>query len=163
MSSDSRLNRESYSCKLRYLDMNDGNGGVARDTVISDASWVDLFSYTNARGGLLVGFRMTLETGADWRVRLVVDGDELFIDSTDGLLTNNMTSDAIYDVDPSGKSSTELAENLGLFIGAHDQFTWNGPLGRPVNYTESVSIKVKRDTGKATKKFKGGFIILTKD
>lgn len=149
----------SYSSKLRYLDMNVSNGGVARATSITNSTWVDVFSYTGS--GLLTNFLINIEEGNNWRIRLLVDSEEVF-EST-GLLTTDLSGDSVYDLDPSGKSIDENAGLYGLFLGAHDAFRWSGPLGIPVKYNSSVVIKVKREAGASTKKFQAGLVILTKE
>ncbi len=148
----------SFSSKLRYVDMNASSGGVARDTVVSDASWVDIFSY--AGSGLFLSFLANLETGADWSIRLLIDGTEEIFGSS-GLNLNDVAGDGLYDLDPSGKNTTELAETIGFFLGSHDRFVYGSRL--PIGYTTSVAVKVKRNSGAATKKFKAGLAILTKE
>jgi hypothetical protein len=149
------------SKKYRVLDLNASNGGVARETVITNTTWVDIYSCTGT--GTFHSVRATLETGNDWRVRVLIDGTEEILLDSNGILTNDMTSDSIYDLDPSGKSSSELFDEVGLFMGAHDQFCFTGPTGLGIPYTTSIAIKVKRETGAATKKFKGGVITITKE
>jgi hypothetical protein len=151
----------AYSSKLRYLDMNASNGGVARETVITNATWVDIFSYSGS--GLVIGFGANLETGADWQIRLLIDGEEIFNDATNGILLNDISSDSAYDWDSSGKSTVELADNIGLYLGSHDRLVWSSPLKSPTRYTASVVVKVKRVAAAGTKKFKAGLMVLTKD
>lgn len=149
----------NFSSKLRYVDMNASNGGVARGTSITNAAWVDVFSYTGS--GNLTNFLLNIEGSADWLVRLVVDGEELF--GSAGLAINDVTGDSLYDLDPSGKSVSEDQDSFGVFQGTHDVFRWSGPLYIPVKYTSSVAIKITRAPGAAAKKFQAGFIILSKD
>lgn len=151
----------SWSKKLRYIDMNATTGGVARGTSITVASgWVDVFNYTGS--GSLVSLVLNLEGTSDWRVRVQVDGEDLF--GSTGILTNDLTSDTLYDLDGSGKSAEEgLGFSHGVFIGSHNTFHWRGPMENPVAYASSVVVEVARNTGAAAKNFRAGLIVLTKE
>jgi hypothetical protein len=145
----------AYSNKLRYLDMNVSNGGVARNTDITNSTWVDVYNYTGS--GLIVGFVLNLELKNDWLIRLVVDGNEIF-DST-GLSTSDLNTTSIYDL---YKGDIEDV-SLGPWMHGGTAFSWRGPLGIPLAYTASVVLKIKRAAGVSTKKFQAGLIILTKE
>lgn len=149
----------SYSNKLRYVDMNASNGGIARGTSVTNAAFVDVFSYSGS--GYLVSFSITLETGADWDIRLVVDSNEIFLSSS-GIPMNDLTSDNVHDMDGSGKSINENFADMGFYIGAHDIFRWSSPR-IPIKYTTSVVVKVKRSGATAAKLFRAGLVCLTKD
>lgn len=150
----------SWSSKLRQIDMNAGTGGVARATSITNATWVDIFNYSGS--GKLAAFLVALETGDSWRIRLLIDGEEILQDSG-GILLDDITGDALYDMDNSGKNMNEIFEGVGIFFGSHDIFRWNGPLGIPIAYSSSVVVKLKRETGAASKRFRAGFAVLTKE
>lgn len=141
--------------KLRYIDMNASNGGVERLTTITNATWVDVYNYTGS--GYVFGFFLNIETFTQWRVRFLVDGEEIF--DTNGILTDDVTGDAIYDLDNDSGSDNYF----GITKNAHDRFSWHGPLDYPVRFASSIVIKVKRETGAGAKKFQSGIINLTKE
>lgn len=147
----------NWNSKLRYINMT----AIARQASITAASgWNTAFTYTGS--GKIASFILNLEGTADWAVRLIVDSEEVF--GSSGLLLTDVTSDAIYDMDDSGKGSDEgLGVSHGIFSGAHDGFNWKSPLDCPLAYSSSVTIMVSRVTGSATKKFRAGFIIFSKD
>jgi hypothetical protein len=92
-------------------------------------------------------------------VRLVIDGDELF--GSAGVSIDDLVSDAVYDLDSTGNEGVGVMHSL--LAGAHNTFHWKSPMNIPVAYSASVDILIARDTGAATKKFKAGLIILTKE
>lgn len=153
---------QSWTKKLRYDDMNATTGGVARGTSITAASgWTQVYSYTGA--GYFIGCLVNLETKDNWAIRIVIDGDEIFGTGTGaGILSEDITNDAIYDADPSGKSIPEPDQNLGFFWGAHDRFLFSAPLLIPIKYDSSVKVYVSRLAGAAPKKFRAGYATLTK-
>jgi len=154
---------QSYTSKLRYVDMNVASGGLVRGVSVTAASgWNQVFSYTGS--GLLSGFVISLETKDDWQMRLVVDGEEIFegVTAGQGVTSTDLTSDAIYDSDTSGRSVPELDQDLGIFWGAHDRFQWVGPLLVPVTYNSSVKIYIRRTVAAATKKYQAGFVVIEK-
>jgi len=154
---------QSYTSKLRYVDMNVASGGLVRGVSVTAASgWNQVFSYTGS--GLLSGFVISLETKDDWQMRLVVDGEEIFegVTAGQGITSTDLTSDAIYDSDTSGRSVPELDQDLGIFWGAHDRFQWVGPLLVPVTYNSSVKIYIRRTVAAATKKYQAGFVVIEK-
>lgn len=146
----------TISSKLLYLDMNASNGGVARQTVI-DSNWTQIFSSTGS--GLLHEILINLETNSDWRIRLVVDNNELF--TSNGILSDDVRDDQVYDFDTSGKSVSFLDAST-IFWGDHDRFIWNSP-NFPIKWTSSVKVYIRRSTGAATKKFRAGLVVLNKD
>jgi hypothetical protein len=149
----------SYSCKLRLLDMNVVNGGVARGTSVTNAAWVTVFNYSGS--GLLSAFIVNLETKEDWLIRLVVDSDEIF--GASGILTGDMHGDNLYDLEVSGSTDNNVGDGVGVYIGEHDVFHFQGPLHIPIKYTANVQVLVKRNTGAGAKKFLAGLMTLTKD
>jgi hypothetical protein len=154
---------QSYTSKLRYVDMNVASGGIVRGVSVTAASgWNQVFSYTGS--GLLSGFVISLETATLWQVRLVVDGEEVFegVTAGEGIASTDLTSDAIYDSDTSGRAVPELDQDLGIFWGAHDRFQWVGPLLVPVTYNSSVKIYIRRTVAAATKKYQAGFVVIEK-
>lgn len=143
--------------KLRYLDMNVANGGVARGTSVTNAAWVDVFNYSGS--GLFFSFRLTLQDSTHWEIRLLVDGEEIF--GSAGITTNDIVGDALYDMDTSGKSMDELFYGPGLFLGSHDQITFSGPNLYPIRYATSVNLKVKRAAGQAARAFRAGLMVIS--
>lgn len=139
--------------KLRYVDMNAGNGGVARNTLISNL-WVDVFSYAGT--GFVFAFMLNLETFDKWAVRLIIDDEEIF--GPDGLLTSEVRDDVVYDFDNNSYSECKM----GISKNPHDVLAFQGPLNFPIRYDASVVIKVKR-MEVATKKFQAGLISMSKD
>lgn len=148
----------SVDYKLRYLDMNASTGGVARLTSIGDTAWVDLFTYSGS--GILLSFLLNLEDVKNWRVRLVIDGEEIF--SPEALL-DDYTNDSVYDLDDAGAKLSPNEAYIGTSIEEHDRFVWSCPSAHPVRYSSSITIKVRRATGEASKKFRAGLIVLTKE
>lgn len=148
---------QSWSSKLKYLDMNASNGGVARLTPITNTTWVNVFSYSGS--GYLSGFLLNVETFPLWRFRIIVDGSDIMIDSN-GMLTDNMTDDNIYDLDVDLDVSQT---SVGMSKGSHDRILFNPPLGTPIYFQTSIQIQLKRDTGAGNKKFQAGLIIMSKE
>lgn len=146
----------ALNSKLRYLDMNATNGGVARNTII-DSNWTNVFSYTG--NGYFLFFLCNFETSTDWEIRFLIDGEEIFFPN--GFLGNDLQDDAIYDQDPSGKGASDIDGDIGVFWGTHDVFSFHAPMGLPIYYASSVVVKVRRTPTKATKKFRAGLIALT--
>jgi len=66
----------TLTSNLRYYDMNPSTGGVTRSTAITSAAWTNLFSV--AGNGLIHGFNINLEGTADWFIRFIVDGGNVF-------------------------------------------------------------------------------------
>lgn len=147
----------TFSNKLRYDDMNASTGGVARATSVLNSAWTRVYSYTGS--GLMVGFLITLENSDSWQVRLVVDGEEIL--GANGILTDDLLGDQIYDMDTSGKAIPELDANFGLFMGTHDRFMCSMPI--PIGFSTSVNIYLKRITGAASKRFRAGLAVIQKD
>ena len=146
-------NDNRWNSKLRYIDMNASNGGIARGTAVT-TSWTDVFSYTGS--GNLAGFILNVETFSDWKFRLLIDGEEVF--GSDGMLVVDMSNDAIYDVD----DVTDVNQAfLGLSKGAHDRIVFTSPLNKMIRYTSSIVIKLARVSG--SKKFQAGLVILSKE
>lgn len=153
---------QSYTSKLRYDDMNTSTGTLARGASVTIASgWNKVYGYSGS--GALIGCVISLETKDDWQVRIVIDGEELFGTGTgNGILSTDLTADAIYDTDPSGKSIPELDQDLGIFWGQHDRFMWCGPILIPVSFNSSVDVYVRRAVGSSTKKFQAGYVVIEK-
>lgn len=145
---------ESHSSKLRYVDMNAANGGIARDTSVTNAAYSTVYSYTGS--GHLHFFVMNLEVKTDWIIKLTVDGEQIF-DST-GLLSNDVSASGAYDLDDNS-SSLEL---IGVRWGANTKFVWSSPGGKPIKYNTSISVSITRAPTKPAKKFTGGILCITK-
>jgi hypothetical protein len=138
--------------------MNVSNGGVARGTSITEAAgWVNTFSYSGT--GLLTGFVMNMATAnAGWLIRLVIDGQELFVDGTTGIETTDMNG--VYGLTVGTQNNTAQGQNMAI-NASHMYYT--APAYYPILYTSSIVVKVKRKTGSGTKVFSGGIITLTKE
>lgn len=143
----------SWSKKLRYVDMNASNGGIARATSIAtSANWTTVFSYSGS--GFLAGFLVNVETFTGWEFRLVVDGDTI-LSMSDG----DFSGDAVYDFDDITDVNQAI---LGLSKGSHDRFLFHPPMNSPIYYSTSVQVQIRRPTAGA-KKFQAGLMILSKE
>ena len=152
----------TVSSKLRYLDMNVANGGVARETSVTNAAFVTVFSYSGT--GILMGFLINFEEKDKWNVRLIVDGEEIFNPTSGiGFTTKDFTDDKVWDLDDGGSPLSTSEGNLGVSMEEHDRFVWTSPVGFPVRYTSSITIQLKRVAGEGAKKFNAGLVIMTKE
>lgn len=143
----------NWNKNLRYIDMNASNGGVARGTGIT-TTWTNIYSYSGS--GYIAGWMVNTESFTDWKIRFIVDGEEIF--DSNGLLFGDITNDAIYDLD----DVTDVNQAfLGVSKGSHDRLVFSAPLNRPILYKTSVEIKLARVSG--SKKFQAGLIILSKE
>jgi hypothetical protein len=144
----------SWGSKLRYIDMNASNGGVARASAIT-TTWTDIFSYSGS--GYVAGFIVNVETFTLWKFRLIIDGEEIF--DSNGITSDDITTDTLYDLD----DVTDVNQAaIGISKGSHDRFVFSAPLGQVIKYTSSVTIKLARVSG-GSKKFQAGLIILSKE
>jgi hypothetical protein len=130
---------------LRYEQMDASNGGVARGTGIA-GTWTDIYSVTGS--GILMGFRAGLSSIAEWYVRLVIDTEEIFFDTT-GISMADVTAGAVWDFPDKGQW------NLG-FRRTGDQILWHAPHHIGMQYDSSIVIKARKDGG--TKNFIAGFV-----
>lgn len=143
----------SWSKKLRYVDMNASNGGIARGTSIAtSANWTTIFSYSGS--GFIAGLIINFETFTGWEMRLTVDSDEIFSFSD-----SDLTSDVVYDVDDVADLNQAY---IGISKGSHDRFLWHSPLASPTYYASTVVVQIRRPTAGA-KKFQAGLIVLSKE
>lgn len=148
----------SINKKLRYDDMNVANGGVARNTTITNSAWVTTYSYTGS--GLLFSFLLNTEENKNWYIRFIVDNEEIF--TSNGLSMSDLDSETLYDLDTEeGHSDNE--GQLGISLSKHDKFIWSCPANFPVRYETGVSIQVKRVSNSSSKKFQAGLVVLTKE
>jgi hypothetical protein len=146
--------QRSWNSKLRYVDMNASSGGIARGSAVT-TSWTDVFSYSGS--GYISGFIINLETFTLWKIRFIVDGEEIF-DSA-GITSDDLIGNAIYDMDDVADVNQSY---LGLSKGSNDRFVFSSPSIQNIKYNSSVVIKVARVSG-GTKKFQAGLIVLSKD
>jgi len=145
-------NLPAWGSTMTYGDMNAGTGGIARGaSVAQSATWTTIYTYTGS--GYLAGMLINVETFTSWEFRLLIDSVEIF-----SLLSTDLTSDTIYDVDDVTDVNTAF---LGISKGAHDKFTWHTPLETPMRYNTNVTVQVRRQT-LGSKKFQAGLIILSK-
>jgi hypothetical protein len=141
--------------QLIYDDMNASTGGVARETIITSSTWVDVYSYSGT--GYIHAFLVNIEDEKKWRIRLVVDGVDIF--GAAGVLTADIHDDDVYDLTNNDKNYT----GIGLEAGEHDTIIWQAPNNFPVRFNTSVTVKLKRDTGESNKKFRAGLVTLIKE
>lgn len=142
----------TLNSKLRYDDMNASTGGIARGTAVG-TSWTAIYSYTGT--GIVHGFVANLETKDKWRIRFIVDGEEVF--GSDGIYSNDFVTDSLYDLD---NPALEGYSGLGINYGEHDKLIYNGPNQYGTRFNSSVQILVRRDDG--TKKFLAGLMVISK-
>ena len=146
----------AMNSKLRYLDMNASNGGVARGSTIS-TSWVDVFNRSGS-GYLFFGI-ISFETNTDWEIRIIIDDEDLF--GIKGISMNDITGNSIYDLDTTGKGNGDLDDHIGIVLGDNNRLTWHPPTGASLYFASNVIFKVKRRAGSASKKFNAGLVSLT--
>ena len=142
----------ALTSKLRYEDMNDSTGGVARQATIGNI-WTRIYQYVG--GGLLHGLLVNIETKDSWLFRVVIDGEEIF--GANGIATTDMIADAIYDVD---NAATEEYQNIGIHFGDHDKILW-GFGSMPLRFYTSIQAYLVRVGG--SKKFRAGLAVISKD
>lgn len=143
--------------KLRYDDMNASTGGIARGTTINTGVWTKIYEYLGS--GIVTSCLINHEDKKNWRIRLQVDGEEIF--GANGILTSDLVSDTAYNLDDTGSPLSPNEGNFGLSLEEHDRFVWVCPTGFPVRYSTSVRWYLYRVGG--AKKFNAGLIILTKE
>lgn len=147
--------------KCYYDDMNVANGGVARNTLVTNSSWTKVYEYSGG-SGFLFFMNLTLEDHEKWQVRLVVDGHEVF--GANGISTADLNDTQIYNLNFNDNDKfAQLFANVNIGIGKNDTFFWSGPVNYPVHYDSSVKIYVKRLAGEGSKRFRAGLITLQKD
>jgi hypothetical protein len=143
--------------------MNASTGGVARDTLITNAAWVKLYEYTGS--GKVAAFQLNLEDEAKWQVRLVIDSNEIFetSGSGNGVSTIDMNSNSIYSLSSDNHNKySSLLSGFNITLDHDDIFIFGGLLGKPIYFDTSVKIYAKRAAGEASKKFRAGIIAIEK-
>lgn len=143
----------AWSKKLRYLDMNASNGGVARDTNITNV-FTNIFSYTGS--GYFSGYNLCLEDKAKWYVRLIVDGEDIYISSA-GIYTGDIMAKLVYGWEPGDQFD---GPNIGFDVN-DETLSFQSPIGYPIYYQTSISLQVRHEVG--GKKFRAGLICLSKE
>lgn len=137
---------------LTYDDMNVSNGGVARDTNIG-TTFTDVYNVSGA--GLLLGFKINLEDiGDEWWIRLIVDSNEIFLDS-DGISTGDIVRSNIYDYEDDDKFAFR---ELGI-RQTDRTFSWEAPYGA-LKYASNITIKVRYKNN--SNRFRAGLVMRTK-
>jgi hypothetical protein len=143
---------------LLYEDMNVANGGVARDTTIGNV-WTTIYEKTSLDDGILMGFLVTVEqVTQDWRVRLLIDGKEVFGDATDGISLVDLQDQQIYGFDINPNNS--VPEFLGFLI-RNNTLRWEGPNDLPIRIDSaigSIEILLRKAPGGGNKKFRAGLV-----
>lgn len=149
----------SIGPSIRYRDMKVANGGVARDTIITNAAYVTLFSKSG--NGLFFGFACSLEEVQKYELRLVIDGNVIFDGINSGSInTSDLEATGIY-----GYNDDEARVYVPV-LGFHTRkktIYFSCPSDFPIKYSSSIVISIKRQAGEGSKKFKGGFVVLTED
>lgn len=147
------------SKKLRYDDMNVSNGGVARGTtIISGAAATTVYSYTGS--GAFTGFLINLESSSsasdNWKINLIVDGEEIF--NSTGMNSQDLISTSVYDFNSAGSREPAV---LGIEM-VDSVVTFSVSPNFPMAYASSVVIKIQKTVG-GNKKFNAGLAMLTKE
>lgn len=138
--------------QFRFDDMNASNGGIARETT-GLTSWTDVYEYEGS--GKMFGFRITLGDPQKWSIRLLIDGVDCFIDSTNGLSIDDIKNE--YDFINYIPNGSESGINLGM---DGDSISWSAPSMFPITFNSSVTIKIKSTDG--GKKFLAGLVSILK-
>ena len=107
----------------------------------------------------MISFFINLEFNADWLIRLVIDGEDVF--GANGTVSNDFISTSIYNV--SGTDYDALINTLGFYFKSNGNFVWASPLNTATRYNSSIAIKLKRISGSPAKKFQAGIVTLTKE
>ena len=146
---------------LFYDDMNVANGGVARDTNISNV-WTKVYEESGGNGGVLLGFLVTLENideldpNKSWVLRLVVDGVEIF--SNNGILLSDLQDDDIYNFD--SDPAKGVPKGFGFLI-RNRTLRFESPSDLPISYNSSIQIYLKKMS--SDKKIRAGLVCITKE
>lgn len=145
---------QAWSTKLRYLNMDASNGGIAWGSAVGTTA-TTIFKYTGS--GYIAGFLINTELFTDWIYSFLIDGIEIF--PTGGLLSNNITGDSLYDLDDVSPPNQDM---IGISKGSHDRLVYTTPLAIPIRFDSVVEIKLHRGVA-GTKKFQSGLIIMSKE
>lgn len=148
--------RVVYDKQFRYLECNEANNGVARDSIISSATWTQLFQYSGQ--GYLIGTLLNLDTFPLWRIRILVDGEDILL-GTNGFLSDDLINNTLFDLD---NPSDPVMSGLGVAKGMNDKFVFLAPNSSAIYFATSVQVLLKREDGAANKKFQAGFVVLNK-
>lgn len=135
-------------------DMNASTGGVARETSIG-GTWENVYSVTGS--GLFFGFLVTLEDEKKWRIRFIVDGNEIF--GANGIKTDDLDDKDIYGYNFHNIDDRGYDFHQGISLG-EKTVAVQGPLGYPISYESSVVVKLIKDSG-GSKKFRAGLATRT--
>lgn len=140
---------------LRFYDMNESNGGIARETTFTSAAWVQTFLFNGT--GYLHSFSMTFEESKKNLIRLTIDGGEVF--GSGGITMTDMESNSLYNLSMSDNNNS--LPPLGIWQGNAHSFRFVGPSGLPLYFASSVQISIRRDPGEPNKRFRAGFVFLS--
>ncbi len=125
------------------------------DQIITNAAWVTVYNYNGE--GLFAGFAITLETANDeWLVRLSIDSNNTF--GANGINTLTLEANNGYGFDDD--TSRNLCKVLGLEART-DTIRLEFPYF-PCKFSSNVKLEIRRNTGKGTKKFKAGLVLIQK-
>jgi len=144
--------------KLIIEEMDASTGGIARGTSVDDTDGqVKIYEYTGT--GLVFGFLVNLDGGSNWRIRFIVDSNEIFIGASPGFEVNDLNSGAVFNFDSAGDR-----EEAMMGMETNDNLVhFRGPLMYPIAFGTKVEIFVSRVSATSPKDFRAGLITLQKD
>lgn len=146
----------AWSNKLRYVDMNENNGGIPRDTKITDSNFSTVFKYNGK--GILSRFVIKVDDIDDWFLRLIIDGEDIFEDPSGSSGTNGISTDDIMD-------EYELEDDdhqiFGLSADNKRSIIFIAP-NEGIRYESSVEIQLKSDNS-SQEDFRAGLVVLSKE
>lgn len=156
--SDGRLKVEGNSIvgsKMRIVDMNASNGGVARGTGIASTTvYTTIFNYSGS--GRLFSFLVSLEGnlfGADaFNIKLEID-DVIVAE----ILTTDVGTNTLYNLGAVGDEAT-----MGMSIDSN-VFRFAMPGGVSFGYASNLKVSVKKATSASSKQFRAGMVYMTKE
>ena len=139
-------------------------GGIARTTSVvagSPGAWVQLYSYTGT--GTFMGFKVTLEDFAGtptnyWRVRLQVDGNEVFDGPVDGVSGYDMSNGNVYNWN-TGTTPSPTWVGLNLI---QNTLSFESLPSFPLTFKTGVKIFASR-TGTVNRLFRAGLVAIVKE
>lgn len=120
-----------------------------RDTALS-TSFETLYSYSGS--GFLESFTVNFDNDSEVRVKLTVDGNNLFLLSGTDLYLKDLKDNNVYDVKDVSNATTVAG------FGLHDNALRFEPR-YPISFSTSVLIEARTTT---SKKYKAGFVEIIK-
>lgn len=138
----------SFDSRLRILDMNVLNGGVCTNAIISSA-WTSLYSYQGS--GYLLSFLINLSTSSGFKIRLIIDDQDLYNDSK-GLSITSINSATKYNLQ-------NIVDYKCGFVSWSNGLAFKPSL--PLQYNQSLKILLARESGNGN--FLAGLVELIKN